>query len=227
VCRSGRFVERGNSIDNVCFESVNQYGCGNSDVFKMGDTADCTACKEFSTTSWEDVPFPLIERTPSNDAHIEIPIMETRLQPAPNGDDFEYQLSPVMHAGEECWGNCPTGYCTWCGMGNACCKKGRLEDPSECRSSRDFKTDHHECVAVADPRPPEVEESKAWSLLSIKTLFLMVSVTLCLMLFSRKSERVRKISKVWPESPTYSKSPDGLPRIRSKRNISYLDEFVA
>ncbi|CAK0823098.1 unnamed protein product [Prorocentrum cordatum] len=40
------------------------------------------------------------------------------------------------------------GYCSWCGEGNACCKRGAVDDPPECAGVTSFSRSHHECVAV-------------------------------------------------------------------------------
>lgn len=68
---------------------------------------------------------------------------------------------PVRNAGRDCWGSCghKGGYCpSFCGVGNACCRRGWSRDPQECRGINTFRTGHHECVAPAggsrpSPRP--------------------------------------------------------------------------
>jgi hypothetical protein len=55
----------------------------------------------------------------------------------------------LEHAGEDCMPSCEkAGFCNWCGQGNACCKKD--DDNDDCKGvMSDFKTDQHECVALA------------------------------------------------------------------------------
>lgn len=60
----------------------------------------------------------------------------------------------VLHQGEDCWGNCgdaTSGTCPWCGLGNACCKKGNADDPNVCGRAIGYTTRHHECVRLALP----------------------------------------------------------------------------
>jgi hypothetical protein len=57
----------------------------------------------------------------------------------------------LEHAGEDCMPSCEkAGFCNWCGQGNACCKKGDDNATDACKGvTSDFKTDKHECVAIA------------------------------------------------------------------------------
>jgi len=57
----------------------------------------------------------------------------------------------LEHTGEDCMPSCAkAGFCNWCGQGNACCKKDGDSSPDECKGvMSDFKTDKHECVAIA------------------------------------------------------------------------------
>jgi len=57
----------------------------------------------------------------------------------------------LEHAGEDCMPKCEkAGLCDWCGHGNACCKKGGDSSPDVCKGAMsDYKTDKHECVAIA------------------------------------------------------------------------------
>jgi hypothetical protein len=57
----------------------------------------------------------------------------------------------LEHAGEDCMPKCEkAGLCNWCGQGNACCKKDGESPPDACKGVvSDFKTDKHECVAIA------------------------------------------------------------------------------
>jgi len=56
----------------------------------------------------------------------------------------------LEHAGEDCMPSCEkSGFCNWCGHGNACCKKDD-NSTDDCKGvMSDFKTDKHECVAIA------------------------------------------------------------------------------
>jgi len=63
----------------------------------------------------------------------------------------EKPRSPVKHAGKDCVEECggKSGYCDWCGVGNACCRKGFAGDPPECENARDYKASKgHQCVAI-------------------------------------------------------------------------------
>merc|ERR1719446_717257 len=57
----------------------------------------------------------------------------------------------LEHAGEDCMPSCEkSGLCNWCGQGNACCKKDDNTTSDDCKGVlSDFKTDKHECVAIA------------------------------------------------------------------------------
>lgn len=57
----------------------------------------------------------------------------------------------LEHAGEDCMPKCEkAGLCDWCGHGNACCKKDGDSSPDVCKGAMsDYKTDKHECVAIA------------------------------------------------------------------------------
>lgn len=57
----------------------------------------------------------------------------------------------VKHAGDECWSPCGDkgGYCSWCGEGNACCRRGFNHDPPECKDAYYFRSEYvHQCVFV-------------------------------------------------------------------------------
>jgi len=64
---------------------------------------------------------------------------------------------PVANAGQDCWNLCGKtgGYCAWCGVGNACCRRSFQGDPAECAAAEHFTTLHHECVAL-NGRPAAV-----------------------------------------------------------------------
>eukprot|EP00440_Ansanella_granifera_P068673 gb/GFBE01074492.1/.p1 GENE.gb/GFBE01074492.1/~~gb/GFBE01074492.1/.p1 ORF type:complete len:1232 (+),score=158.31 gb/GFBE01074492.1/:1-3696(+) len=58
----------------------------------------------------------------------------------------------VKHHGQSCLEYCggAAGMCTWCGEGNACCRKGSRNDPSECHGVHAFSaSDHYVCVQPA------------------------------------------------------------------------------
>jgi len=57
----------------------------------------------------------------------------------------------LEHPGEDCMPSCEkAGFCNWCGQGNACCKKADDNSTDDCKGvMSDFKTDKHECVAIA------------------------------------------------------------------------------
>jgi len=57
----------------------------------------------------------------------------------------------LEHPGVDCMPSCEkAGFCNWCGKGNACCKKDGDNTPDDCKGvMSDFKTDKHECVAIA------------------------------------------------------------------------------
>lgn len=58
---------------------------------------------------------------------------------------------PLRHAGESCGFDCKgTGYCDWCGRGNACCEESDSKTPRECKAVfNDFLTSSSECMEVA------------------------------------------------------------------------------
>ncbi|CAK8996552.1 Lipase [Durusdinium trenchii] len=55
----------------------------------------------------------------------------------------------VANYGKDCWWECQqkSGYCGFCGAGNACCREGEKDGPSECQGDIRFQTWHHECIA--------------------------------------------------------------------------------
>ena len=55
----------------------------------------------------------------------------------------------LQHIGLDCWYECNqrSGFCDYCGQGNACCRNGKqAESPTECQGNLQFTTWHHECV---------------------------------------------------------------------------------
>ena len=56
----------------------------------------------------------------------------------------------LEHAGEDCMPKCEkAGVCDWCGHGNACCKKGDNSSDVCKGAMSEYKTDKHECIAIA------------------------------------------------------------------------------
>eukprot|EP00928_Gymnodinium_smaydae_P039293 TRINITY_DN26862_c0_g2_i1.p1 TRINITY_DN26862_c0_g2~~TRINITY_DN26862_c0_g2_i1.p1 ORF type:complete len:656 (+),score=68.31 TRINITY_DN26862_c0_g2_i1:142-2109(+) len=70
-------------------------------------------------------------------------------------------VSPVLvqHQGQDCWPFCGIGGdCAWCGKGNACCRQGFDQDPSECSSVISFPAaGSHTCVAPVTDVPVKHE----------------------------------------------------------------------
>jgi len=57
----------------------------------------------------------------------------------------------VKHSTQDCFFRCGgSGYCNWCGEGNACCQKdARAWDAAECKGAFGFTREHyHQCVAT-------------------------------------------------------------------------------
>ena len=54
----------------------------------------------------------------------------------------------VANVGKDCWWECEqkSGFCNFCGAGNACCREGE-KGPAECQGEIRFQTWHHECIA--------------------------------------------------------------------------------
>lgn len=75
--------------------------------------------------------------------------------PRPSGG-----ASTLRNGGRDCWGACRKGgYCSWCGQGNACCRRGWGRDPPECRNAIFSNYGGHHCVALrggggGGPSPP-------------------------------------------------------------------------
>jgi len=56
----------------------------------------------------------------------------------------------LTNIGADCWEPCQhqSGYCAYCGAGNACCRQnGDTNPPRECVGVTSFTTWHHECIA--------------------------------------------------------------------------------
>lgn len=71
----------------------------------------------------------------------------------------------VQNIGKDCWSVCNgrSGFCNFCGTGNACCRKsGDASPPLECQDIPVFLTWHHECVVpVHKPAPRAVAAAAA------------------------------------------------------------------
>ena len=82
--------------------------------------------------------------------------------------------SSVNHAGRDCWYECGgSGFCSWCGAGNACCRFGAHFDAEECSGATEFSsTQHHVCVAV----PCVINKAAGLGRVVLKRLFLFYSV---------------------------------------------------
>ncbi|CAE7445884.1 Esyt3 [Symbiodinium sp. CCMP2456] len=55
---------------------------------------------------------------------------------------------PLQNIGLDCWYECKqtSGFCEFCGVGNACCREGYADSPKECQGNVHFTTWHHECI---------------------------------------------------------------------------------
>jgi len=66
----------------------------------------------------------------------------------------------VQNIGQDCWDPCEgrSGFCSWCGHGNACCRRQFPSDPEECYGvpNANFIADTHQCVAA-----PRLEDRMA------------------------------------------------------------------
>eukprot|EP00933_Yihiella_yeosuensis_P005785 TRINITY_DN110373_c0_g1_i1.p1 TRINITY_DN110373_c0_g1~~TRINITY_DN110373_c0_g1_i1.p1 ORF type:complete len:531 (+),score=97.78 TRINITY_DN110373_c0_g1_i1:64-1593(+) len=66
----------------------------------------------------------------------------------------------VQHTTQNCWTDSKSrctksGWCDWCGEGNACCRQNWNSDPAECQSVTLFPTNqHHVCVKPTVKRFP-------------------------------------------------------------------------
>lgn len=55
----------------------------------------------------------------------------------------------LLNAGKDCWQPCGnvSGDCSWCGLGNACCRFNAKNDPDECTGVTFTVKDRHTCVS--------------------------------------------------------------------------------
>jgi len=61
------------------------------------------------------------------------------------------QSQLLQHVGEDCWRDClsRSGFCTWCGHGNACCRRDS-SNSTDCGLTTGYSSAlHHVCVAPA------------------------------------------------------------------------------
>eukprot|EP00931_Biecheleriopsis_adriatica_P099066 TRINITY_DN7332_c0_g1_i1.p1 TRINITY_DN7332_c0_g1~~TRINITY_DN7332_c0_g1_i1.p1 ORF type:complete len:369 (+),score=58.95 TRINITY_DN7332_c0_g1_i1:69-1109(+) len=63
----------------------------------------------------------------------------------------------LQNIGADCWTPCneTSGYCSFCGRGNACCRKNITDAPPECKGPVAYTTWHHQCVTpiIGQPVP--------------------------------------------------------------------------
>mmetsp|Transcript_91982 Transcript_91982/g.173293 ORF Transcript_91982/g.173293 Transcript_91982/m.173293 type:complete len:1270 (-) Transcript_91982:49-3858(-) len=74
-------------------------------------------------------------------------------------------LSEALHTAEDCWYQCGSrsGYCSWCGEGNACCRSGFGKDPGECKRAQGLIVGRttHQCVTLAPEADMETHPESA------------------------------------------------------------------
>lgn len=140
-CRSGRYLE--GSTDGVCKEYLSQHGwCGFS-VDHQAHGTDCRGCSLLGAPTAQGY-FNVVNRELRADGQLLISTLKDS-----SGTMWRSGPPAVEHVGEDCWGPCLSGFCSWCGEGNACCKHGRVEDMPECVDATSFVAlTHHECVAL-------------------------------------------------------------------------------
>jgi len=152
LCRSGRYLEGNGKAP--CTQWLSLHGwCGPTPLHRAG--VDCRTC-QLAPVSWKDVPFRVVKRDAvTGDGATKVILWKLAVQaeeirPPPH----DAPVAPpqrVQHVGEDCWSQCSeglSGYCNWCGIGNACCKKDFGNDPAECRRAISFTSNHHECVEL-------------------------------------------------------------------------------
>jgi len=81
----------------------------------------------------------------------------------------------LMHAGEECLSHCREGgFCSWCGVGNACCKNGG-NNAEECRAAvTDFHTTDYECLQIATGASAPLDQRGYAAVVALKNNTMML-----------------------------------------------------
>eukprot|EP00928_Gymnodinium_smaydae_P044582 TRINITY_DN29724_c0_g1_i1.p1 TRINITY_DN29724_c0_g1~~TRINITY_DN29724_c0_g1_i1.p1 ORF type:complete len:1122 (+),score=118.64 TRINITY_DN29724_c0_g1_i1:103-3468(+) len=77
----------------------------------------------------------------------------------------------LKHAGEECFQpslldskcNRKAGFCEWCGIGHACCRKGWAGDPEECSFVKNFSREGKHICVTPENLAPLVSGEDCWS----------------------------------------------------------------
>eukprot|EP00440_Ansanella_granifera_P064374 gb/GFBE01069792.1/.p1 GENE.gb/GFBE01069792.1/~~gb/GFBE01069792.1/.p1 ORF type:complete len:2508 (+),score=606.03 gb/GFBE01069792.1/:1-7524(+) len=75
--------------------------------------------------------------------------------PTPEPKALDGTPDPLQNIGADCWDTCDrkSGMCSFCGVGNACCRQtGDSDPPIECQHIPTFTTWHHECVVPLTPQ---------------------------------------------------------------------------
>lgn len=176
ACRSGQYLEK--SKEGVCNQYLSPHGkCGSTPEFST-DGVDCRGCAEL-TLATQHSTLAVVSRK----LHDEGQVMATTLKATGVLWAQVPKPGPVEHVGEDCWTQCMSGFCDWCGTGHACCKSGWEADPPECADATGFVAmSFHECVALsrtgaslADaPLPPWVMAVAflvPWVILSLAALW--------------------------------------------------------
>jgi len=147
ACRSGRYLDGG--LEGVCKEFLGPQGLcsGGFDT----NSINCQGCADLQARS-SRVLFSVGNRTAS-DASVLTDLTK-------RGAELWRRPAPLKNVGEDCWGPCISGYCDWCGDGNACCKQGSPDDNPECATAQNYVVHtHHECVALDTPRGVMIDSS--------------------------------------------------------------------
>ena len=78
-----------------------------------------------------------------------LPVVGKQDQPKSMRPPAASAALPLQNIGLDCWYECKqtSGFCEFCGVGNACCREGYDADsPKECQGNVHFTTWHHECI---------------------------------------------------------------------------------
>lgn len=137
ACRSGRYTE--GSATGVCQEYLSQRGSCGSTADHSSRGWDCRGC-----THLEPATPRLLLKVATRETFSDQQVVVTKLK----ASNRRSEQVPLQHTGEDCWGPCISGYCSWCGEGHACCKSGGDTDMPECADATGFVASHHECVAL-------------------------------------------------------------------------------